>query len=215
MNIYLDESGDLGWTLDRPYRKGGSSRYLTIAKLIIPKTKKQYPKRIVRKLYNKKNWNPTNELKATHLNNNDREYISKKAINLLNTHIDMKLCAITVNKKNVQNHIRKDSNKLYNYMIRLSLLDYIKDYSHVTFIPDNRTIKVKSQNSLHEYLQTYLWFEMNSNTILNNCPEESSRALNLQFIDYIANIIWRKYEFKDDKAFNLLRYNIYFKELFF
>jgi hypothetical protein len=38
MNLYLDESGDLGWTLDKPYQAGGSSRYLTIATLIIPKT---------------------------------------------------------------------------------------------------------------------------------------------------------------------------------
>jgi hypothetical protein len=35
MLIYLDESGELGWKFDAPYRKGGSSRYLTIASLVI------------------------------------------------------------------------------------------------------------------------------------------------------------------------------------
>jgi hypothetical protein len=35
IQIYLDESGDLGWRFDKPYRYGGSSRYLTIVSLII------------------------------------------------------------------------------------------------------------------------------------------------------------------------------------
>ncbi|WMN84132.1 DUF3800 domain-containing protein [Vibrio parahaemolyticus] len=43
-NIYLDESGDLGWTFDSPYRRGGSSRYLTIASLIVSPEKKALAK---------------------------------------------------------------------------------------------------------------------------------------------------------------------------
>jgi len=35
--------------------------------------------------------------------------------------------AITVYKKNVEDHIRRDANKLYNYMTSLVLLDRIKD----------------------------------------------------------------------------------------
>ena len=37
MNLYLDESGDLGFTFDKPNRYGGSSRHLTIAILLTPK----------------------------------------------------------------------------------------------------------------------------------------------------------------------------------
>lgn len=36
MNVYLDESGDLGWVLDKPYRNGGSSRFMTIAFVACP-----------------------------------------------------------------------------------------------------------------------------------------------------------------------------------
>lgn len=42
MNVYFDESGDLGWSFDKPYGAGGSSRYLTIAFLIIPKLSAKY-----------------------------------------------------------------------------------------------------------------------------------------------------------------------------
>ena len=34
VSVYLDESGDLGWKFDAPYRCGGSSRYLTISAII-------------------------------------------------------------------------------------------------------------------------------------------------------------------------------------
>lgn len=37
MDIYLDESRDLVWTFGSLYGHGGSSRYLTISALIIPK----------------------------------------------------------------------------------------------------------------------------------------------------------------------------------
>jgi hypothetical protein len=52
MNLYLDESGDLGWKFDKPYRDGGSSRYLTIATLIIPQNLSHLPKRIIKSYQN-------------------------------------------------------------------------------------------------------------------------------------------------------------------
>ncbi len=49
MHIFLDESGDLGWKFDKPYRAGGSSRFLTLAFLVVDETTHNYPRRLVRK----------------------------------------------------------------------------------------------------------------------------------------------------------------------
>ncbi|MEE8430337.1 MAG: hypothetical protein V3S16_03735 [Candidatus Desulfatibia sp.] len=49
MNLYIDESRDLGFTF-KPRGKG-SSRYLTIAFLLVPKELSHLPKRVVKKLY--------------------------------------------------------------------------------------------------------------------------------------------------------------------
>ena len=54
--IYVDESGDLGWNFSAPYRRGGSSRYLTVAAFCVPSSKKHIPKRAVRNLYEKFHW---------------------------------------------------------------------------------------------------------------------------------------------------------------
>lgn len=39
MFFYLDESGDQSFTFDKPFRQGGSSRYLTIFAVEVPEAK--------------------------------------------------------------------------------------------------------------------------------------------------------------------------------
>lgn len=215
MNVYLDESGDLGFKFDKPYGKGGSSRYLTIAFLLVPPDLSKYPKRIVKSLYRRKRWPTSKELKGSMLNLHDKAYFAEKVLGLLKRNRRIKILAITVNKRRVQTHIRQDVNKLYNYMIALILPEELKNQTDVNFIPDKRSIKVKSGNSLSDYLQIKLWFEHKSKARLINNPRESHQELNLQFIDFISNIVWHKYEKKDDMIFNMLARKIELRELFF
>jgi len=215
MNVYVDESGDLGFKFNKPNGKGGSSRYLTIAFLLVPPELSKYPKRIVRSLYNRRKHPPSKELKGSMLNLHDKVFFAEKVIGLLKRNRRIKILAITVNKRRVQKHIRQDANKLYNYMIALALPEEIKKEVEVKFIPDKRSIKVKSGNSLADYLQVKLWFEFGSKARLINIPRESHQELNLQFIDFISNIVWHKYENSDDIAFKMLAGKIRIKELFF
>lgn len=142
-------------------------------------------------------------------------FFATEVVKLLKKHPEINVFSITVNKRKVEEHIRKDPNKLYNYMVSLALLDRIKELAYIEFIPDKRTIKVKSGNSLVDYLQIKLWFEYNSHTIIHNLPLESHRNLNLQFIDYIANIIWSKYERNNSTAYNVLTQKVESNHLFF
>ncbi|MBZ5666880.1 MAG: DUF3800 domain-containing protein [Acidobacteriia bacterium] len=61
--VYVDESGDLGWSFSAPYRSGGSSRYLTVAALCVPSNQKHIPKRAIKDLYEKFKWPTTVEKK--------------------------------------------------------------------------------------------------------------------------------------------------------
>lgn len=61
--IYLDESGDLGWIFDAEYRRGGSSRYLTICAVITSDDKKHLPAREIKKLYKQYGFSPKEEKK--------------------------------------------------------------------------------------------------------------------------------------------------------
>ena len=215
MNVYIDESGDLGFSFKRPFRKGGSSRYLTIAFLLIPKNLSYLPKRIVKKLYKRKKQLTTVEIKGCDLTLNDKTFFASKVMDLLSKNPQIKIFSITTNKRNVKEHIRQDPNKLYNYMIGLILPKKIKRFKNITFIPDERSIKVKSGNSLADYLQIKLWFDLKSKTRIENKPQESHRNLNLQFIDWVTHIIWEWYEDKDFTAFEIIRRRVELLDLFF
>lgn len=215
MNVYLDESGDLGWILDKPYRHGGSSRFLTIAFVCCPSEKKHLLRRVVVEVYKRKKADPKIEIKGSSLSIEDKVFFAEKVRKLVSMNPDIKIGAITVNKSKVQTHIREDANKLYNYMIRLAVLPNVYGFPVVNLIRDNKTVKVKSGNSLIDYLQMSLWFDMNSSTRIVDIPSDSKKVKNLIFIDWINNLIWGKYEDGNDRAYEIIRNVMTSKKLFF
>lgn len=213
--IYLDESGDLGWNFALPYRKGGSSRHLTIGSLCIPPAKEYLVRRVVRDLYTKFKWKPSKEKKWVDMPDSAREEFADSARVLCDSEPDIHLHAITVRKENVMEHIKSDSNKLYNYMIRLSLLDRMALHDDVTLCPDVRSIKVQSGNSLHDYLQLELWFTKKVKTKLKNNPRHSSGCLEIQFTDMLCGVVQSFHEDNDQKNLTRLGPRIRQCRLFF
>jgi len=214
-NVYLDESGDLGWILDKPYRHGGSSRYLTIAFVVCPSEKKHLLHRIVTDVYRRTKHNPKLELKGSSLSVLDKCFFAERVRRLVSMNPDIIIGSITVNKSKVQQHIREDGNKLYNYMIRLAVLPIVKGHPVVNLIRDNKTIKVKSGNSLIDYLQTTMWFDLSSHTKIVDIPSDSKQVKNLIFIDWINNLIWGRYEDCNTKPYDIIKNVITSKKLFF
>lgn len=204
INIYLDESGDLGWSFTSPFRNGGSSRYLTIAFIICPPDKKHFPKRLVKSIYTKFGADPKKELKGSSLDVSQKKIVAQEVVKLHEKHPDIEICSITVKKENVKQHIREDSNKLYNYMIRRALLDKIQMHDLASLIRDNRGVKIKSGNSLIDYLQIYLYFEIGTQTKIKDIPSDSKQVKNLILADWINNLIWAKYEDENSDAYNIL-----------
>lgn len=215
MNVYLDESGDLGWRLDKPYRHGGSSKFMTIAFVACPPEKKHLLRRIVVDVYRRTKCDPKTELKGSSLSIEDKCFFAEKVRKLVSMNPDIIIGAITVNKSKVLAHIRNDANKLYNYMIRLAVLPAIKREPIVNLIRDNKTVKVKSGNSLMDYLQTTIWFELGSPTKIIDIPSDSKKVKNLIFIDWMNNLIWGNYEDKNDAPYGILRNVITSRKLFF
>jgi hypothetical protein len=215
INVYLDESGDLGWRFDAPYRKGGSSRFLTIAFVICPSEKKYLPKRIVSKLYRRIKANTSIEIKGSSLDIAEKEFVARETVKMLQAHPDIKIIYITVQKENVASHIQQDSNLIYNYMMKLALLKEIDVYPVVNLIRDNKTVKIKSGNSLINYLQTELYFSHDSSSKIIDIPSDSKAVTNLVFIDWLNNIIWANYEDKNSSPYNILKDYIHSNHLFF
>ncbi|MGH9714015.1 MAG: DUF3800 domain-containing protein [Candidatus Acidiferrales bacterium] len=213
--IYLDESGDLGWNFNAPFRFGGSSRHLTISSVCVPPEKKHIPKRVIRDLYTKFGWNTSGEKKWSQMSDDERKEFAIAAKKMAVKHPDIYLKTITVKKQNVMAHIRVDSNKLYNYMIGLCLLELMAKHDAVTMVPDRRSLKVQSGNSLHDYLQVDLWFYRKVKTKLFTNPQDSKQCASIQFADMLAGLVLSHYEDGKGKNYMVLAPNIRQKCLYF
>jgi hypothetical protein len=134
------------------------------------------------------------ELKWVDLDRVDRIDFAQRAAKLCSSHKDISFLTITVYKQRVQPHIQADPNKLYNFMAQLMLLPVMRGYGEVFLVPDARSIRVKSGDSLHDYLQTKLWFELEVATKLSTTPLESSKSKHLQFADYLCGAFQSHYE---------------------
>ena len=75
--------------------------------------------------------------------------------------------------------------------------------------------KVKSGNSLSDYLQTVLWFDCSLTTKLINNPQESGKNYNLQFVDWIVHCVWSHFEDGETTVFDKLSPAIRVRQLFF
>jgi len=213
--IYLDESGDLGWKFNAPYLNGGSSRFLTITAVCVPPAKDHLLDRTLRAMYQKYGWPAGKERKFVQLSPTQRVEFATSAKALCDANPDIMIHAIVVKKQNVQQHIRDDGNKLYNYMIKLALIKKMAKHDVVTMMPDQRSVKVQSGNSLHDYLQTELWFTEKAITKLISKPMDSSHSRGVQFADIISGIVQAKYEKNDPRAFHVISSKIKLAPLFF
>jgi hypothetical protein len=97
MNVYVDESGDLGWKFDKPFGQGGSSRYLTIAFLLVPKNLSYLPKRVVKGFYAKRRRSPRQELKGTDLTRSEQISFVNEVVDVLKKNPGIEVLTITVN----------------------------------------------------------------------------------------------------------------------
>lgn len=173
------------------------------------------PGRIVRDVYNKFKLNPSFEIKGSDLKPYQREFFCQKVNGLLAAKPDFKIGAITVKKEQVMSHIRADGNKLYNYMMKLSLLDKTKNFTSVNLIRDERSVKVKTGNTCIDYLQISMWFEHQSKTQLKDFPTQSHKDDGLIFTDWICNSIWSKHEDGFSLGYDLLSGNFIDEKLWF
>lgn len=212
--IYLDESGDLGWTLDKPYRYGGSSRYLTIAAVAVPPSQTKHIARAVRYLYSQHGWDTKKEKKWANMTPAERISFAETARQLHTARRGVRYLAISVRKENVYEHIRQDSNKLYNYMVRLLLADHMAQHQFVKLIPDARSLRVHSGHSLHEYLQSQLWFDCNAPTKLHTEPTDSDQSLHLQYADMLSGAVQSHVEDRKSDPWRILRPLVHHQRLY-
>ena len=192
-SIFLDESGDLGWTLDKPHLKGGSSRFIVLAAIVVPDGKNDPLERIVRGMYKRRDRKAHKELKSTALNGHERASFAKELVKLKGKHPGFSFHAVVAEKGNVPDPLRNKTEVFYNHMAERMLHDTIAKYDRIEFFPDARVVKPSDTHALHNYLETRLAIEGHEVDIVTE-PCDSGCFREIQAADYLASIVWAKYE---------------------
>lgn len=205
--IYLDESGDLGFSQ-------GGSKYFTIA--FFETKNPTEVKRVVRRVKKKYKIPRQVEIKANTTKRKIKIDLLKKLSKLT-----IEIQSITVRKENVDLKLRQDTNILYNYMVGLSLGERIVRSeplnAELIIIIDKRIISVTSGFKFNEYLKYKIWYEKERKDInLQIWHLDSRKVYGLEAIDNIVNAIFKKYNSADTELFNIIKRKItYDKTLFF
>jgi hypothetical protein len=191
-DIYMDESGDLGFG-------NGSSRCFVITALMVQAPNSVRLKRFVRRFKAKNGLSTQVELKASRMQCTLRnEFCRGLACLPCTVHY------IVINKQNVKPELRRDTNILYNYVAGLLLVPMMSPVLYATVNLDRRTIKVTSGNSLSDYLRVKLWYEERSIVQVSFKYLDSKQSLGIQAADIACNAVFRSYERYDTSDLDVL-----------
>ena len=186
--VYIDESGDLG-------EKG--NRYFVIA-LLAPTNVKRI-RNIMKRFCAKE---LLQEIKAAQLPFSQKVTIFNKicAAN------DYTISYIVLDKRNLRNEkLFADKNLIYNYLFSLLIRKTIRSTKEdLCILLDNHSVKVKSINSLADYVRLKALTDWEYTHDLHISFIDSKHSKLIQAADLIANSIYAKYTYNTKHLYNML-----------
>ncbi len=215
VNLYIDESGNLGT---------GMGRYFLICALEVdPTLKNAISKRAGRVIcrFKQKNDIPKiTELKGSRLKDDDRlELLDKilfKGIKVRYIVLDLKQTTMLLAKSD-------DKNACFNYLIQLivkRIVEEYKDVEKINLYLDNRSVKIDNRLSLKPYLYNKLVLEQLETK--NNVKRiefdinyfESESCYLIQWADIVANSLYKKYNSNNEKFYAKIKPYIVYESRF-
>lgn len=185
--FFIDESGDLGI-------KG---RYFVIT-LLAPQRSKRISN-FMRKFCARNN---LQEIKASQLSFSQKQII----FNRLCGANDYTISYIVADKLNIDNKkILEDKNLCYNYLFSFLVKKTIKSTKEdITLLLDNHSTKVKSINSLADYIKIKAYTQWGFTHQLNVSYVDSKSSKVVQAADVVSNAIYAKYTYGKEHFYNQL-----------
>lgn len=185
--LFVDESGDLGI----------KERYFIIA-MLAPQNGKRISNFM--KKFCARHGLP--EVKASCL----PVPLKQEIFNKLCSANDYTVSYIIADKRNIDNEkLFEDKNLCYNYLFSFLVKKTIKSAQEdVCILLDNHSTKVKSINSLADYIKIKAYTQWGYRHNLNIRYTDSKDSKVIQAADVIANAVYAKYTYDADHFYNML-----------
>ncbi len=199
-DIFLDESGDLGFS-----SKSSKWFILTIVLTNNHRAVEKCVKKVHRGL--KKKYKKVGELHAYHSD----AITKKRMLRLLSEVEDIEIFCIILNKKKVYVDLRKQKNYLYNYtanilLERLHNKKTLKVDDKIKIVIDQRETNKFLKENFENYLKNNLIKRGNNSFEIKIRPSYTEKCL--QAADFISWAIFRKYEMNDYEYYEIIKNKI-------
>lgn len=188
ITVFVDESGNLG----------KKDRYFVIAMVLPRKTKRisNFVKSFCAE-------NSIDEVHASELSFPQKQEL----FNRLTSANDYTISYIVLDKNNLDNKkLFEDKNLLYNYLFSYLIKKTIRSNpsEDICILLDNRTIKVKSINSLCDYIKIKAFTQWGYKNNLQISYVDSKNSKTIQVSDIVANAVYAHYMYGTSHFYKML-----------
>jgi len=206
VNLYIDESGNLGV---------GMGRYFLICAIEIQesdvKSLGKRAGRVMNRFKIKKGILKSEEIKGSRLQKEDRLELLESIL-----YRGVKIRYIVLDKEYTTMLLKKsdDKNACFNYLVQLLVKKVVEDYptlEKVNIYLDNRSVKIGNRLSLKPYLYNKLVLEeletkerVHRIEFKTNYMESESCYL-IEWADILANAIYKKYHLKNEEFYKIIK----------
>lgn len=204
MNIFIDESGNLG----------KSGKYFVIAALIPYDARAR--KRIKNLIKNgcvsyAEEGEVLDEIKGKNLTVEQLQNL----MNNFTRNKDFDCGYIIAEKEHLIEKFKQDKNLCFNYLLKILLKPIFENIKEdVIVIVDNRTIKVGSVNSLEDYIRLTAFTEWGFEHKIDFEYCDSKEVKCLQAVDVISNSVYSKYTYQQPAIYNMFSDFIKYRQHF-
>jgi len=198
--IFLDESGDLGFTK----RKQNSSYFIVTILAVEDKRKVE---KIVKKVHQSLRKH-VKRLSGGILHCYKEKPVTRRRLLEFIVDTDVSIMAICLNKAKVYTNLQNEKHLLYNYVTNI-LLDRVmtkkllKTKTSITLIAAKRETNKFLNENFTSYLKTQA--KQNHNLPLEVIIRTPSEEKGLQAVDFVSWAIFKKYESKEDAYYRIIR----------
>jgi hypothetical protein len=206
-HLFIDESGDLGFSKD-------SSRWFVFT-IALTNNKRALEKVIKRaRATLRKKFHAVGELHAYHAD----EFTRKRVLKALADTTDLQVLCVVLNKQKVYVDLQNQKNYLYNYVAnilldRLHTKQIVAIDEHLDICFDRKDTKKNLRSNFMQYLQGSLATKRNGKIDITLRASHEEKAL--QAVDFISWAIFRKYERGDFEYYELIKDKIVEENLLF
>jgi Protein of unknown function (DUF3800) len=204
INIFMDESGDLGFD----FTKSKTSKHFVVTFLIVANMKKI--DKLVGKVFSGFTKLEVKNHHGTLHAFKEKPGTRLKLLNLLSKQ-DVKIFTIRLNKSNVYTNLQEEKHLLYNYVVNILLDRMIRKKlvgasDHVRFVASKR----ETNKFLNENFSTYLMEQSKVKHKVDISIEikTPSQEKGLQVADFLAWSFFRKYEHGDETYISIVKSKI-------